>query len=185
MDKSRNFYKDTYHHLYNRGALKSNIFNDRDDYILFLKRLRYYKIKYKIQILVYCLMSNHFHFFVKQITHTHSISNFVSDLSNSYTKSFNKKYVKNGVLFEGRIKSKHITDEHYFKWIIKYILENPVKAKLVENIYDWEFSNAKDLLKLRNGTLSDVEEVYSYFDSFESMKEFLVDKSIKVNYDFP
>ena len=68
--------------------------------------------------------------------------------------------------------------------MIKYILENPVNAGLAENICDWEFSNAKDLLGLRNGKLTDVEYVKSFFQSRKVMIEFLTDKSIKVNYDF-
>ncbi|MFZ0455492.1 MAG: hypothetical protein WAM24_17235 [Ignavibacteriaceae bacterium] len=68
--------------------------------------------------------------------------------------------------------------------VIKYVLENPLKASLVENIYDWDFLNAKDLLGKRNGNLTDINYVISFFQSEESMIKFLVDKSIKVNYEF-
>jgi len=66
MDKARNFYKNTYHHLYNRGANKAKIFFDEESYLYFLRRLKHYKNKYDIKILSYCLMPNHFHIFVKQ-----------------------------------------------------------------------------------------------------------------------
>jgi len=69
-------------------------------------------------------------------------------------------------------------------WIIKYILENPVKANLAESICDWEFSNAKDLIGIRKGNLTDVKYVESFFQSRESMIRFLIDKTIKVVYDF-
>ena len=68
--------------------------------------------------------------------------------------------------------------------MIKYILENSVKANLAENIYDWEFSNAKDLAGLRKGNLTDVKYVESFFQSRESMIKFLMDRKIKVVYDF-
>ncbi len=84
-------------------------------------------------------MPNHFHFFVKQQSEFLKISDFLSALSNSYVKSINKKFKRSGTLFEGKTKSKIITDEHYFIWIIKYIIENPVKAKLVKSVDDWEF----------------------------------------------
>lgn len=184
MDKQRKFYKNTYHHLYNRGANKDLIFFDRDCYLYFLKRLKHYKNKYKIQILSYCLMPNHFHLFVKQFTEDNSISGFISSLLNSYVKSINKKYNRSGTLFESKTKNKNITDQHYFIWIIKYIIENPVKAKLVNKVYDWEFSNAKDLLEIRKGKLTDVKEVHSFFQSNEQMKKFLTDKKLKVNYEF-
>ena len=128
-------------------------------------------------------MNNHFHLFIKQ-TDDFSISLFISSLLNSYVKSVNKKYKRTGTLFESKTKSRQIADESYFKWIIKYILENPVKAGLVKIISDWEFSNARDLFGLRNGNLTDIKYVESLFQSRNNMVEFLTDLSIKVDYDF-
>ena len=184
MDKPRNYYKNSYHHLYNRGANKCERFFDKNDYLYFLKRLSYYSKKYKIQILAYCLMPNHFHLFVKQITDTFIISQFISSFLNSYTKSINKKYGRSGTLFENKTKSKLINDEYYFRWIIKYILENPLKAKMVNNIDEWEYSNAKELLNKRNGKLTDINKVKSFFQSEKQMIAFLTDKKTKINYTF-
>ncbi len=184
MNKNRNYYKNTYHHLYNRGANKSLIFFERENYLHFLKRMKTYKNKYKIKILSYCLMPNHFHIFLKQTTDDLTISMFISSFLDSYVKSVNNKYNRSGTLFESKTKNKQIEDEHYFKWIVKYILENPVNSGLVENISDWEFSNAKDLLGIRNGNLTDNNYVESFFQSRKVMLEFLNDKSIKVNYEF-
>lgn len=183
MNKHKNYYKDTYHHLYNRGANKAAIFYENDNYFYFLARLKYYSIKYQIKILAYCLMPNHFHLFVKQTTDHLLISDFISSLLNSYVKSFNKKYQRSGTLFESKTKSKQIEDEAYFKWVIKYIVENPVKAKLVQKITDWDFSNAKDLMGIRNGTLTDFNYVIQFFQSAGLMKEFLADEKIIVKYD--
>jgi putative transposase len=177
MDKPRYFYKDTFHHLYNRGANKQVIFFDNANYLYFLERLRYYKVKYKIDILSYCLMPNHFHLFVRQIKEELSIVGFISCFLNSYTKSINKSYKRSGTLFESKTKSKQIIDDAYFKWVIKYILENPVKAGLEDKISDWEYSNAKDLLNFRNGNLTNIAEVKSYFFNEAQMKEFLNDKT--------
>src|SRR4030067_119668 len=149
MEKERNYYKNSYHHLFNRGANKVLIFFERENYFYFLRRMKFYSQKYKIKILAYCLMNNHFHLFIKQ-TDDFSISLFISSLLNSYVKSVNKKYKRTGTLFESKTKSRQIADESYFKWIIKYILVNPVKAGLVKIISDWEFSNARDLIGLRN-----------------------------------
>jgi putative transposase len=184
MDKPRNFYKDTFHHLYNRGANKEKIFLERKNYLLFLEKMKYYKDKYHIEIIAYCLMMNHFHLFVKQQTNMGNISSFISCLINSYTKSFNKSYQRTGTLFESKIKSKLVEDETYFKWIIKYILENPVKAGIVEHIEDYEYSNARDIFRLRNGNMTNVNETISYFQNEEQMNKFLLDNKIKVTYEF-
>ena len=184
MNKERNYDINTYHHLYNRGANKALIFYERENYLYFLRRMKFYSNKYKIKILSYCLMPNHFHIFLKQTTNEFPISLFISSLLNSYVKSINQKYEHSGTLFGSKTKSKQIEDETYFMWIIKYILENPVRANLAENIYDWEFSNAKDLIGMRKGTLTDVKYVESFFQSSDSMIKFLMDKKIKVVYDF-
>ena len=184
MNKDRNFYKNTYHHLYNRGANKATIFFEKENYLYFIKRMNFYAIKYKIKVLTYCLLPNHFHIFVKQTTNEFTVSVFISALLNSYVKSINKKFARSGTLFESKTKSKIIADETYFAWVIKYILENPVHAKLVEKIDDWEFSNAKDLIDSKNENLTDVKYVTSFFQSKESMIKFLTDKTIKTNYEF-
>ncbi|HKI79405.1 MAG TPA: transposase [Ignavibacteriaceae bacterium] len=184
MNRERNFFKNTYHHLYNRGANKGPIFFEKENFYYFLRRLKYYKTKYHIEILSYCLMPNHFHLFVHQLTDEFTISMLISSLLNSYTKSVNKKYLRSGTLFESKTKSKQIIDDHYFKWIIKYIIENPVKAGLVDEIIDWEYSNAKDLLGYRNGNITDRKKIKMYFQNEVQMKNFLNDKTIKVNYEF-
>ena len=184
MYKPRNYYKDTFHHLYNRGANKQAIFLEKSNYDYFLEKLEYYKDEYEIELLAYCLMPNHFHLFVRQLKEESSITEFISALLNSYTKSINKSYKRSGTLFESKTKSKQIIDDAYFKWVIKYILENPVKAGLAAAITDWEYSNAKDLLGVRNGSLITIKEVASYFDSETQMMEFLSDQKIKVNYEF-
>lgn len=184
MDKERNYYKNTYHHLYNRGTNKAAIFYERENYLYFLRRMKYYADRYKIKILSYCLMPNHFHIFLKQTSNDFRVSLFISSLLNSYVKSINKKYKHSGTMFECKTKSKQIDDEAYFVWIIKYILENPVHAQLEEKIEDWEFSNAKDLLGLRNGNLTDTKYITSFYQSKESMIKFLTNKTIKVSYEF-
>jgi len=129
-------------------------------------------------------MPNHFHIFLKQTTDDFSVSLFISTLLNSYVKSVNEKYERSGTLFESKTKSKQIDNESYFIWVIKYILENPVEAGLVKNISDWEFSNARDLLGMRNGNLTDVKYVVSFFQSGKIMIKFLTDNSVEGKYEF-
>lgn len=120
-------------------------------------------------------MPNHYHLFVKQTTSDKTISQFISELSNAFTKGMNKKYKRKGVLFESKVKSKWIEDETYFKGVVKYILENPVKAGLAKNVVDYEFSSTRELLGLSSQNLTDIETTLSFFDSSESFKKFVLD----------
>ncbi len=182
MDKQRKYFKGTFHHLYNRGANKGNIFFDKDSYYHFLRLMKKYSAKYQINILAYSLMNNHFHLFVNQTKDNLTITEFIKSVLISYVKAINKKYERSGTLFESKTKSKIIEDESYFLWVIKYILENPVKAKIVNRIEDYEFSNARDILGLRNGTIFNRELVESYFQSESSMIEFL--QNNEMPYEF-
>ena len=184
MSKQKKYLANTYHHVYNRGVNKNKIFSDESDYLFFIKKLKKYKQKYKVEILSYCLMPNHFHLFLKQTEDELKIGKFVGNLLNSHTKAINKKYNRSGVFYEGPAKSKIIEKSEYFKWLIKYIILNPVRANLVKQPEEWVFSSAKDLLKKRDGTLVSYDEVYSHFQSFEIFKDFISDKKREFNYDY-
>ena len=173
MNSPRYFLEGTYHHLYNRGANKAKIFFDKNDCYYFLKRLKEYKQKYSIEILCYCLLVNHFHLFVRQTTSEKSIGNFIGDLTNSYTKTINKKYKRTGVLFGDKTKNKIVYDETTFPVLTKYILLNPVRANLVTKFEDWEFSSANELLNYNENSITD-NTILKYFRSVQDFKKYII-----------
>ncbi|MGB8316671.1 MAG: transposase [Ignavibacteriaceae bacterium] len=173
MNPPRFFQEDTYHHLYNRGVNRGEIFFDLNDYLFFQRRLLKYKLKYSIKVLCYCLMPNHFHLFVWQTLKDKPLSKFISDLINSYTKSINKKYKRSGVLFESETKNKIIYDEKTYPALVKYILMNPVRANLCRTSEEYEFSSAKEIMKLTPYNITD-EIISNYFESIEKFREYMV-----------
>ncbi|NWF88875.1 MAG: hypothetical protein HXY50_05355, partial [Ignavibacteriaceae bacterium] len=112
-----------------------------------------------------------------------TISQFISELGNAFTKGMNKKYKRKGVLFESKVKSKWVDDETYFVWVVKYILENPVKAGLAKNVIDYEFSSAKELFGLSMQNITDVGTTLSFFDSYEAFKIFIRDNKSVSSYE--
>jgi hypothetical protein len=54
---------------------------------------------------------------------------------------------------------------------------------MVNNIAGWEFSSTKELLHLKNECVTNVNEVKTFFQSEDQMKQFLCDENIKVIYD--
>ncbi len=184
MNLPRFFKADTYHHLYNRGANKQSIFFDLKDYDFFKRRLLKYKLKHEVEVLCFCLMPNHFHLFVRQTTKEKSLGNFISDLTNSYTKSINKKYKRSGVLFEGKTKNKIVYDENAFPLLIKYILLNPVRANLCENFFDYEYSSVKEPLGTSSEKITD-KVILSYFSNTEEFENYiLLEEEIEANKMF-
>ena len=173
MQKPKNYFINTYHHLYNRGANRNVVFFGNSDYENFLRSLKRYKDKYMIQINCYCLLPNHFHLFVKQLTEEFTIGKFIGDLTNAYTRTINIKYNSSGVLFEGKTKSKLINDESYFLWLCKYILNNPVKVLLVKKPEEWQYSSAKEYFGYKDSEYTYTLEMLSRFSDLNSFKSFI------------
>ena len=96
----------------------------------------------------------------------------------------NKKYKREGVLFESKVKSKWIEDEAYFKWVVKYILENPVKAGLAKNIIDYEFSSAREIFGIASKAITDVEFLSGYFHSKTELRKFILEEGNTSIYEF-
>ena len=133
----KKFVENGYYHLYNRGVEKRNIFLDEHDYAVFLSLLKRYldpTIAYKgsdphplskeIDLLVFCLMPNHFHLFAKQKTIT-GITKLIRALCTNYVMYFNKKYDRVGTLFQGKYKAVMVENDIYFLHLSRYIHLNP------------------------------------------------------------
>jgi putative transposase len=175
MYERKYYFKDTHHHIYNRSVIDSPIFREAADYNYFLQKTYKYKSKYKISILCYCLMPTHYHFFAKQLTDEFKMGQFIGDLTNCYTKAFNNKYKRSGVIFAGNNQSKLIANEKYFFQLIVYILNNPVTTGLVAKSSDWQYSSARDYFGLRKSNLTDQDEILVNFKSRKEIRNFIED----------
>lgn len=190
------FVNGEYYHIYNRGVEKKPIFNIRRDYTRFLKTINYYQFagpKPKlsrflfnpdlivkpnlndkiVEIVCYCLMPNHFHFLVKQLKDG-GITEFVSKLSNSYTKYFNTKHTRVGPLFQGEFKAVLVTSDEQLIHVSRYIHLNPAVAYLVKNLDQYEWSSYSEYIHGRTG-LSVKKDILAFFKSSEEYKKFILD----------
>ncbi|MBC8235728.1 transposase [bacterium] len=150
-----------YYHLYNRGNNFQPIFFERDNYLYFLRLLRKYLVIETIEIVVYCLMPNHYHLLV--YLNTDDLSSLMQPFALAYTKAINKRYNRVGSLFQGRFKAIHVDRDEYLLHLSRYIHLNPITDGLVRRVEDWEFSNYPEFIGLRNGKLSKPDRVLSYF----------------------
>ena len=92
-----------------------------------LKLLRLNNFNQDITLLAYCLMPNHFHFFVKQKS-LNSIDRFLQSLCTRYVLYFNKKYKRVGSLFQGVYKAVLVERENQFLYLSKYIHKQALQA---------------------------------------------------------
>ena len=129
------------YHIYNRGTTKMNIFLSHADYIRFINKIYFYKEKYMIDILVFCLMPNHFHLLLRANNIFSNIPMFMKDLQCSHAKYFNTLYAQSGHVFQSPYKNKIVATDSQLSAVVRYILENPIRKKLVTRIKDWKYSD--------------------------------------------
>lgn len=84
------------------------------------KSLRLNNYSDQITLLAYCLMPNHFHFFIKQ-NENGNIDQFMRSFCTRYAMYFNHKYKRVGPLFQGRYQAIHVTGDAQFLELSRYI----------------------------------------------------------------
>lgn len=140
--KARINIKSCYCHIMVQGINKSYIFNKDEDarkYIYFL-----YEIKkdYEINIVTYCVMSNHCHILLK-FKENEVMSCFMKRVNLNYAIYYNKKYNRVGYVFRDRFKSQGIFSEKQLYNCINYIYNNPVKAGICKEPKEYPYLNYK------------------------------------------
>jgi hypothetical protein len=96
------------------------------------------------------------------------VTNSVRKLLSGYARIFNNRYKQTGFVFRQKTKAKCLTDLEikpdskylvmdYYVNCFHYIHQNPVKAGMVQQLEDWEFSSFRDYAGIRPGTLCQKE----------------------------
>jgi putative transposase len=163
------FYNKSIYHVYNQGNNRQEIFFERSDYLRFLQKVNVL-IKPNCDLLAYCLMPNHFHFLIQTTDRSLEnikignidfikLTNGFRLLLSEFAKEINVKYNRSGSLFRQKTKFEFVDngDPMYPKNVIKYLFANPLEAKLVSNLDDWEYSSFLDMTGKRKGKLCDFE----------------------------
>jgi REP element-mobilizing transposase RayT len=168
----RIYIKDALYFISCRAEHNENIFQDEEDYKMFLELMKKYQQQYGIKIFAYVLMPSHLHLLVemeKSLQEQESktqkfqeISDFMHDLNNNYTKYYNNRYNRKGHLFRERFKSAIIEKDEYLLKMTAYIHLNPQRLNLVSDAKDYPHSSyqlylyddaagKKDLLQFTQG----------------------------------
>lgn len=152
--KYKSYYSGAIYHIYNRGNNKQNIFEEANDFINYLKRLRTAKEAHNISVIAHTLMPNHFHLIARQNSEV-PIHKFISSLHTSYVMYFNKKYKRVGHLFQGRFNQRIVKGDEDLLYLSCYVHLNPELDGLVKKAEDYGWSSFRDYVGLRQGTLCD------------------------------
>lgn len=147
------FEENSIYHVYNRSYNKSRVFFNNDNYVFFLSKLR--TLRDLCEVLAYCLMPDHFHLLIylpensgatrrtaqSGLTGIQTLSRKLGTILSSYTQAINKQEKRSGSLFQPKTKAKDVSSNRYSVTCFHYIHQNPIKARLVDKMEDWQYSS--------------------------------------------
>ena len=160
-------YEGAFHHGMNRGINGENIFEGNQNKALFLGCLEDAALRYKIRILAYCIMNNHYHLILQNTSG--KLSDFFRHLNGSYGMYYRKSVGGVGYVFQKRFKSTLIQKEEYLVQAIAYVLLNPTRAGIVKDCTQYIWSSGQRYFSKEYTGIVDVgfvEELFSNRDSF-------------------
>jgi REP element-mobilizing transposase RayT len=127
------------YHLTARGNAGQAIFLDDNDRQRFLDALSEGVDRFGWICHAYCLMTNHYHLLVE--TPNANLSRGMQQLNGVYTQAFNRRHGRVGHVLQGRFKSIIVEKESHLLELVRYVVLNPVRAKLVRHPRQWEWSS--------------------------------------------
>lgn len=127
------------YHLTARGNDRQSIFVDDEDRVRFLDLLEREIGQQRWRCHAYCLMGNHYHLLIE--TPEGNLIQGMRRLNGSYTQAFNRRHRRVGHLFQGRYKSILVDRDRYLLALARYVVLNPVRAKLVADVAAWRWSS--------------------------------------------
>ena len=129
------------HHIIQRGVRSMDIFFEDQDRVEYLGLLRRQGDRFGVKFLTYCLMTNHVHLLAVP-KETDSLSRAIGEAHRLYTRMINFRERVRGYLFQGRFSSCPVSTNKYLATAIQYILRNPVKSKMVQHPWEYQWSSA-------------------------------------------
>ncbi len=127
------------YHLTARGNRQEDIFLDDSDRQTFLDLLAKEIRQQHWRLYAYCLMGNHYHLLIE--TPEGNLVAGMRRLNGVYTQAFNRRHERVGHVFQGRYKSILVDKDAYLLELVRYIVLNPVRARMVKRVEDWPWSS--------------------------------------------
>lgn len=204
---ARKNFENLYFHIIVQGINKEYIFDDKSYVEKYKKLIKYNTQNSVMQVLSYCIMSNHAHLLVYAPDKS-EMGKIMQKINTSYAKYYNKIKDRTGIVFKNRYYTQPIIDRKQLINCLIYIHNNPVNAKIIKQVQDYQYSsynewiNEKDIISNQCTDLvfgnqkieanifkeihlcnlkkiKDIEEVTELLDYKEILKEYLKNERIE------
>lgn len=191
MDYYGPLLSDNMYHIMSHAVGNEKLFRNDDNYKFFLTRYNKY-ITPLADTFAYSLLPNHFHFLIQikpypelqeyyKIIKPHGkaeknwqpdfVMQQISNLLNSYAKSFNKKNNRKGALFMDYLRRVEVITDAQYSATVFYIHKNAVHHGYCKAIPDWLWSSYNSFLT-NAPTKLQRQKVLEWFGGSEKFIEF-------------
>lgn len=172
------------YHLTSRGNDRKAIFKGDSDRELFLNTLAQVTERFHWICHAYCLMSNHYHLVVETLDG--NLSRGMRQLNGVYTQSFNRQHGRVGHLFQRRFKAIVVQKDSHFMEVCRYVVLNPVRAKMVAHPRQWRWSSYRATAGMAPayGCLT-VDEILSQFGQRKAATQEKYSEFVQAGIDTP
>jgi putative transposase len=175
MKNCDDFKPSTFYHVFNHAVGNEKLFRNAENFEFFFSKYDYY-MNPVWDTYAYCIMPNHFHLLIKvkpieelkenpkckDDIHKY-VMKCLSNLLNSYAKSYNIYYSRKGALFLDYTRRIEIDNKNYYKNVLNYIHQNPVHHGFCKDTKEWRYSSYLTFLSER-ATKTKRDEVLAWFD---------------------
>lgn len=159
------------YHAMLRGINRQVICEEDADRRVFMMALKECKDVSGFKLHAFCLMPNHVHLLIEPAGEPLEL--IFKRLGVKYVGWFNRKYDRAGHLFQDRFRSENVEDNLYFMTVLRYILQNPMKAGMESQpgSYPWSSYLA---YKKGIGSITDTQYAIDLFGSQEALIDYVL-----------
>jgi len=127
-------------HVLNRGNARAVIFEDEPDYRAFEAVVSETAERFRMRLLAYCLMPNHWHM-VLWPREDGDLGRFMQRLTTTHVRRWHRhrESTGHGHLYQGTYKSFPVQQDEHFLRLCRYVERNPLRAGLVERAEAWRW----------------------------------------------
>ncbi len=137
----RQYHNGFWYHVIARGQRGEPLFFSPKDRMNYLTLLDEKLTQAKACLGSFCLMTNHVHLLIEM--GPVDLGKILHRVHLTYAKRFNQKRKTDGHVFQSRPRVKIILKDSYLLMLVPYIHQNPVKAGIVEEIQEYQWSSDK------------------------------------------
>jgi putative transposase len=155
------------HHVTQRGNGRARTFLADADYALYRDLLAENCQAAEVEVWAWCLMPNHVHLILVP-SDPDGLRRALARVHRSYAGVIQARRKRSGHFWQGRFGAVAM-DEEYLAAALRYVSQNPVRARLVERAQDWRWSSTRAHLRGKDDGLTALAPIKDRFPHFADL----------------